>query len=197
MQGLVKPILALIPDQQQFRSLLIQAYSPQELAPNKEALRCLVSKVWHSKLSIHATHIVPYAIGEVNASYVFGLRPEEGYKAIWEQKNGLLLHGSIEAVLDAAQVVIVPIEESSNEAKTPVLDDSLLGEHACFPGPTYTDIHNAKVRVPLRFSTWEKTSLFPLPDELVSSGSGMGFEAERWIKQRSKWARFGERLVNG
>lgn len=70
-------------DQLQFRSLLIQAYSPPELAEDERILWCPVSRMWHDKLTIKAAHLVPYALGEVNVSYIFGLSQEDGYKAIW------------------------------------------------------------------------------------------------------------------
>lgn len=60
---------------------------------------------------ITAAHIVPYAIGEVIADYIFGVRPEEGYEAIWSHRNGLLLDMRIEKALDVAQVVPVPTDD--------------------------------------------------------------------------------------
>lgn len=132
-------------DQAQFRSLLIQAYSPAELATSADAVWCPVSHNWLANAAIRAAHIVPYAIGEVNASYIFGLRPEEGYEAIWSYRNGLLLQENIEKALDTAQVVIVPVEDSASEFKLIVLDDALMNQISYHDGPKWGDIHNSKL----------------------------------------------------
>lgn len=125
-------------DQEQYRSLLIQAYSPMDA----DVLYCPVSHKWHDEAAVIASHIVPYAIGEVNISYVFGLRPEEGYEAIWSERNGLLLHKKIEQALDAAQLVIVPVADYSNDFKAIVLDEGILPNKIGVDGLTFSDFHD-------------------------------------------------------
>lgn len=132
-------------DQEQFRALLTQAYSPSTLAPAEDALWCPFSRAWVMSEAMTAAHIVSYAVGEVNASYIFGLPQAQGYEAIWSYKNGLLLQTQIENAFDAAQIVIVPIEDSSDEFKLVVLDESLLAKNAYFGGPKYQDLHDRKL----------------------------------------------------
>jgi hypothetical protein len=54
-----------------------------------------------------AAYIVPYAVGEVNAAYLFGRKPDEGYEEIWSERNGLMLHHGIEKVFDDGRIFIV------------------------------------------------------------------------------------------
>lgn len=131
-------------DQQQFKSLLIQAHSPIEERPMM--LWCPVTRTWHDKLLMKATHIVPYGIGEINASYVFGLPPEDGYKAIWGVQNGLLLHSRIEEALDAAQLVIVPADDPEKDLKVVILDDSMLDKYVWDGGPTFGDLNHSSLQ---------------------------------------------------
>lgn len=134
-------------DQQQFRSLLIQAYSPSELAEHESLLWCPASRMWHENVLIKAAHLVPYALGEVNVSYFFGLPHEDGYEAIWSYRNGLLLHYRIKEALDAGRVVIVPAEDSSSEEfKIVVLDDELLSKNICWKGPTFGELNNTNLQ---------------------------------------------------
>ena len=141
-------------DQDQFRKLVRNAYTPIKGTPEYDApemnlplpLRwCPVTKAWHEQDNTKVAHIVPYGIGEFNASYIFGLPLDGGWKAIWGYKNGLVLHSSIEGRLDDGRIVIVPDDESVNELKMIVLDDSLLSTHVFLNGPRYRDLHNKRL----------------------------------------------------
>lgn len=134
-----------VPDRVQFESLLTQAYSPAKRAPGDDARWCPISKEWHMSAAIRAVQFVPCGIGEVNASYIFDSMPEKGYELLWGYGNGLLLHANIKKALDAAQIVIVPVEESYNEFKVVVLDEGLLTQTAYVHGPRYADLHNSKL----------------------------------------------------
>ena len=147
-------------DQEQFRWLLAQACSPIESPHYEGALYCPVTRQWHDEDLIIASHIVPYAIGEVNVSYIFGLRPEEGYKAIWSYQNGLLLHKAIERALDAAQPVIVPVGDFSNDCKVMMLDEVIMSKNVFYKGSEFGSIHNPTLEFISRCKTGKRYLYF-------------------------------------
>ena len=134
-------------DQSSFRQRLIQTYNPPEWNhdPDNPEGWCPVSKQMWQLEDVTAAHIVPYAVGEVNAAYLFGLDPEESYEAIWSVKNGLLLHKKIEKALDDAKVVIIPDEQDQNELKLVVLNDTLLNVKVGIGGSTFREFHNRRL----------------------------------------------------
>ncbi|MCJ1263820.1 hypothetical protein MMC22_003690 [Lobaria immixta] len=85
-----------------------------------------VTRAWHDVMNTTVAHIVPSRIGGFNAAYIFGVPVEEGWKTIWDYKNGLVLHKRIGQALDAAQLVLVPNGESVEGLKVGLLDESLL-----------------------------------------------------------------------
>lgn len=94
---------------------------------------------------VKASHIVPYALGEVNVTYLFGLEPQKGYEAIWDIKNGLPLHVSVEKALNAAQLVIVE-DDTSHDLKLVVLDENLLDGYVNEAGTkNFRDVHNQRL----------------------------------------------------
>ena len=141
-------------DQEQFRNLVRNASTPKKGSPEYDAPKtnlplplmwCPVTNAWHEQAHTTVAHIVPYGIGEFNASYIFGLPLDEGWKAIWDFKNGLILYSSIEGHLDDGRIVIVPDDESMNELKLVVLDESLLSMHVFLNGPLYRDLNNKRL----------------------------------------------------
>lgn len=142
-------------DQSSFRNRLIKAYDPNGSkfleTPNifqTENLWCPVSGNAFDLRIMTAAHIVPYAIGEENAAYLFGTRPDEGYSAIWSERNGLMLHYVLKEVLDDGRMVIMPDPTDSNEFISIVLSQDLLRDGKQCPavnGP-WTTIHNRRLQ---------------------------------------------------
>lgn len=77
-------------EQLSFRTRLIKTYQfegsrlletcDEEAGPE---LWCPVSGRAHHKRLIRTAHIVPPMVGEVNVSYLFGVKPSEGFGIIW------------------------------------------------------------------------------------------------------------------
>jgi hypothetical protein len=134
-------------DQTGFRKRLEQAYNWADYKQNETNHRCWcpVMKKMVLDRYIIAAHIVPYSIGEVNAAYLFGLDQEKGYEAIWDNRNGLLLHEGIEKAFDAARVIIVQDEEDPNELKLVVMDDSLMDVEVSDDGVRFGELHQRRL----------------------------------------------------
>ena len=139
-------------DQERFRNIVRNAYSPKQGSPEYDGpktelpvLWCPVTRAWHEQSNTKTAHIVPYAIGEYNVAYIFGLPLDQGWEALWWFDNGLILHPRIEAHFDDARIVIVPDEESGKELKLVVLDDSLLNEETYPGGPRYRELNHERL----------------------------------------------------
>ncbi len=139
-------------EQEQFKRLLRQAYTPMEGSAEYDPpyldpphFWCPVTRQWHDTNAVRAAHIVPSAIGEANAAYVFGLAPDEGWKALWDFTNGLLLHARVGQALGAGQLVIVPDDECADEFKLIVLDESILDKTPYGGGPKYSALNNSRL----------------------------------------------------
>lgn len=137
-------------DQQQFKILVREAYTPakgssQYNPPFEEPahLWCPVTRAWHDVMNTTIAHIVPYGIGEFNAAYIFGVPVEDGWRTIWDYRNGLVLHSRIEQALDAGQLVLVPNGESGDGLKVVILDDSILDKYPYAGGPKYKELNNS------------------------------------------------------
>ena len=134
-------------DQSSFRQKLMDNYNPPDW--NKDPLEavgwCPVTKEWINPEFLTAALIVPYALGNLNVAYLFGLDPQDGYEAIWDIKNGMMLSNEMEKAFDAARIVIVE-DEDSKELKLVVLDESLMG-HRVGAGstPRFRDFHNQRL----------------------------------------------------
>ena len=139
-------------DQESFRNMLRKAYTPEqgtaEFDPPEKKLSmlwCPVTRKWHESSNMRAAHIVPHAIGEFNASYIFGVPLDKGWKVLWWFDNGLILHPRIEKHFDNARIVIVPHGDCENELQLVVLDDSLLDAPSCSGGPLYRELNHEKL----------------------------------------------------
>lgn len=73
-------------DQEQFKRLVRRAYVPtlddfSSDAPFRDPawIWCPVTKAWHQSLAMKTAQLVPCSIGELNASYIFGLPQDEGW----------------------------------------------------------------------------------------------------------------------
>lgn len=134
-------------DQSSFRRRALTFYNllGYDSNPNLVESWCPISKMMLPAEHVTAAHIVPYAIGEVNAAYLFGLDVEEGYQAIWSIKNSLPMQSKIEKAMNAAQVIIVPDDEDPSELKLVVLDDSILDHILPHGRATFRDLNQRRL----------------------------------------------------
>lgn len=98
---------------------------------------------------MEAAHIVPTAIGDIPAAYVFGLALGKGNEALWDRANGLLLHNHVQIAFDTAKLVIVPdVKAGDNEFQMVILDEELRDAELTIGG-TFGDLE----KQPLQFLT--------------------------------------------
>ncbi|OAP54031.1 hypothetical protein AYL99_11791 [Fonsecaea erecta] len=110
-------------DQTNFRQLLIARYESGQQTDHRW---CPITKRHHHYSMIRAAHIIPYALGETNAAFLFGLPLDRGYEAIWNPENGLFLLKAIEEMFDLAVIQIVP--GLKEDHKTPCLKVVVLDQ---------------------------------------------------------------------
>lgn len=142
-------------DQTSFRNRLIKAYNtkgyeiletPPEFQTNK--IWCPVSGNEFEAAIMKAAHIVPYSIGETNAAYMFGSDPGEGYDVIWSERNGFMMHVTLERIFDDGRMVIVPDPMDNNELISIVLSQELLKDNRLCPAinAPYSTIHKRRLQ---------------------------------------------------
>lgn len=132
-----------------FKKLVRRAYSPQKGGQGYDSpdtvlhvLWCPVTQAWHEASNVKTAHLVPYAIGEVNAAYIFGLPIGEGWNALWTPHNGILLYQKVEEAMDKGRLLIVPDFDSASNFKVVLLDESLSDTPIYLYGPKFGDLHN-------------------------------------------------------
>lgn len=101
-----------------------------------------MTQAWHEASNVKTAHLVPYAIGEVNAAYIFGLLVGEGWNVLWTPYNGILLHQKVEEAMDKGRLLIVPDFDSASNFKVVLLDESLSDTPIYLYGPKFGDLHN-------------------------------------------------------
>ena len=112
-------------DNSNFRNKLIKTYNGFE-AVESYSLWCPVLRDYVlNGGNVKAAHLVPAAIGETNAAYLFGVDVNEGFDCIWSERNGLLLHEAIEEALDDARLVIIPKSENLDVLSVVLLDQTI------------------------------------------------------------------------
>lgn len=147
-----------------FANQVVNLYTPAKESPEYDAPEelgwrwCPVTHAWHRLSSMTVLQIVPYTIGECNTSLVFGLRQDEGWKALWGFENGMVLVSDVCTNVREDRLVIVPDGESADGLKLVVLDDSLLDQAPYPDGPPYRDLHNTNLMF--------KTAIRPLKRNL-------------------------------
>lgn len=70
---------------------------------------------------------------------------EDGWKTIWDYRNGMILSYRVRKALDAGQLVIVPDGESIDRLKLVVLDEFILDRYPVGCGPKYRDLNHTKL----------------------------------------------------
>ena len=132
-----------------FQKLVRKAYSPQKGdqgydAPDTDLhlVWCPVTQAWHEVTNVRTARLVPYAIGEVNAAYIFGLPVEDGWNALWTPHNGMPLYHKVEEAMDNGRLLIVPELDGTSNFKVVLLDKSLSDISIYLHGPKFGDLHN-------------------------------------------------------
>jgi hypothetical protein len=144
-------------DQRIFEARLPQAYNPKRRADfglsddddrPEVPIWCPVRSAY--SIWVTATHIVPATIGEVAATYLFGIKIQYGYEALWSVENGLMLESKIERAFNEGRLVIIPDKEELNEFVTVLLDDdytsTLVGLMEDYHGLTFGDLHYRRLQ---------------------------------------------------
>ena len=140
-------------EQANFRSRVKADYHPPGLEEHYSW--CPVTRTEEPLRTMTTAHIVPYAVGELNAAYLFGLELQDGYKAIWDTRNRLWLPKEVEQDFDKAKFVIAPCaKDEVGELEIIVLDETILGVPAV-RGVKYGDIDGK----PLEFRTSARPGL--------------------------------------
>lgn len=126
-----------------------KAYSPQKGDQSYDApdtdlhlFWCPVTQAWHEATNVRLAHLVPYAIGEVNAAYIFGLPVEDGWNALWTPHNGMPLYHKVKKAMDNGRLLIVPELDGTSNFKVVLLDESLSEKSIYLHGPKFGDLHN-------------------------------------------------------
>jgi hypothetical protein len=123
-------------DQSNFRKKLILTYNePGDIG--RHVQWCPIVKHYFDSTSrdMVAAHVVPYCIGETNMAYLVGVPLDEGFSAMWSEKNGLLIHYKIEEAYGAGQLVIVPRRDDNSILTVVLLDESIADQLITMTGP--------------------------------------------------------------
>lgn len=173
-----------------FKNLVRNAYSPQKGdegydAPDSDLhlVWCPVTQAWHEAASVTTAHLVPYAIGELNAAYIFGLPVGDGWNALWTPHNGLPLYHKVEEAMDKGRLLIVPEFDSNSNSKVVLLDESLSETSIYLHGPKFGDIHNRMLMFKTAFRPGKRYLYFLC---LITLFRRHRFVVDGWEKDRQK-----------
>ena len=127
-------------EQALFRKNLIDYYG-SKYQPTDEELKlwplanedaeywCPISHKYHARDRMMAAHIVPFAVGEPNCTFVFGKSDEDDRGLLFNPNNGLFIDKDFEKALDRAQIAIVPADNGSKDLKVVVFDKTILSPY--------------------------------------------------------------------
>lgn len=173
-----------------FKKLVRKAYSPQKGDPGYDApdtdlhlLWCPVTQAWHEASNVRTAHLVPYAIGEVNAAYIFGLPVGDGWNALWTPHNGIPLYHKVEEAMDKGRLLIVPDFDSASNFKVVLLDESLSDTSIYLQGPKFRDLHNRTLIFKTAFRPGKRYLYFLC---LITLFRRHRFVVEGWEKDQQK-----------
>lgn len=173
-----------------FKKLVRKAYSPQKGDPSYDApdtdlhlLWCPVTQAWHEASNVRTAHLVPYAIGEVNAAYIFGLPVGDGWNALWTPHNGIPLYHKVEEAMDKGRLLIVPEFDSDGNFKVVLLDESLSDTSIYLHGPKFGDLHNRTLIFKTAFRPGKRYLYFLC---LITLFRRHRFVVEGWEKDQQK-----------
>lgn len=107
---------------------------------NKAAQWCAITREYHPANRIHMAHIVPNALGELNARYIFGDEVHDTtHGHLYDVRNCIPMEERLEELFDKAQITVVPADvanPSSSALIVKVLDAALTSSawadmHVC------------------------------------------------------------------
>ncbi|KAL1614714.1 hypothetical protein SLS56_012035 [Neofusicoccum ribis] len=107
---------------------------------NKAAQWCAITREYHPASQIRMAHIVPNALGELNARYIFGddaVERDVAHGHLYDMRNCIPMAEYLEKLFDKAQIAIVPADAASPSSSAlviRVLDASLTS-------PAWADMH--------------------------------------------------------
>jgi HNH endonuclease len=141
-------------DQTSFRNRVIKSYNTEGSKILETSFEftnkiwCPVSEKEFEASVMKAAHIVPYAIGETNAAYLFGSELDQGYDVIWSERNGLMLNEVLEKIFDDGRMVIIPDPTDDNELVSVILSQDLLKDsRTCSAtGTPYSTLHMKRLQ---------------------------------------------------
>ena len=149
----------LVADLSSFRNRLIQTYNTEGSRVLEKILETppefqITNKLWcpvfgkdFETSTMKAAHIVPYSIGETNATYLFGSKVDEGYEVIWSERNGFMMHTVLEKIFDDGRMVIVPDPSDENEYISVILSQELLRDSRLSPANVpYSTLHKKRLQ---------------------------------------------------
>ncbi|OAP54188.1 hypothetical protein AYL99_11723 [Fonsecaea erecta] len=144
-------------DQTSFKNRLLKAYNPEGSkllteSQGSKLIWCPVSGKEFGMKLLTAAHIIPYSIGETNAAYLFGVKPHEGSRIIWSEKNGLMMNEDLEKIFDDGRMVIMPDPTDDNEFISIILCQDLKKVHCWAIDAPYGALHRRRLefRTPAR-----------------------------------------------
>jgi hypothetical protein len=107
---------------------------------------CPISGKEFPSALMKATQIIPYSIGETNASYLFGSGPHEGYEVVWSEKNGLMMNSVFETKFDDGRMVVMPDPSDEGEFISIILCQDLLKDMCPAINAPYRTIHRRRLQ---------------------------------------------------
>ncbi|KAL6245283.1 hypothetical protein RBB50_008058 [Rhinocladiella similis] len=177
-------------EQSSFRSRLIKTYQfegSQSLetiqTTERNSVWCPISRRYHQQDLMKASHILPCSLGEANVSYLFGMKPSEGYEMLWSERNGLMMHYLLEEKFDDGRMVIVPDPLDNNEFISVVLCEELLD---CFCGATQNSYRDSVHEKRLEFQTYARPSKsFLYVQALLTYFRRRRYDVSGWERDRA------------
>jgi hypothetical protein len=122
--------------QERFRAKVFKAYDSIQKGVYQKLFWCCISGTWteldDTDSKVRAAHIVPYNIGELNASYLFG-PPPDGVEHLMNPRNGLPMKALYEEHMDDGSFVLVPVA-NSDDIKVVVLKRGIDSDLAAING---------------------------------------------------------------
>lgn len=124
-QGVVKSI---IESQKYYKALATYEHTAD--SHEVATLWCPATKQWHLREEVKLAHIMPQMMGDSTAAYLLGEYPSAD--VLWAARNFILLHYSIEELMDRGRIALIPLAETSEQSDSHiriiVFDESALDE---------------------------------------------------------------------
>jgi hypothetical protein len=100
----------------------IRVYYQAEHPTDKNSLWCPITKQWVKSKKMKMAHIVPAAVGNLQADYIFGPAENQPEGHLFNVRNGIPIIDYIKEAFNKCQLIIVPALKE-NELQVVVLDE--------------------------------------------------------------------------